>query len=82
MTVTAYSQQQFPGRGAHGQPVVGATAAASSNIPAFTVVWIAGVGARTINDRGHLGDTGHIDVFMATTAQAVQFGSSRREVCW
>lgn len=81
MTVTAYSRQMFPGMGAHGRPVVGETAAASSNIAAGAIVWIEGFGQRLINDRGVLGNTGWIDMFVETTAEAVQIGRSIRTVC-
>ena len=82
MTVTAYSQEQFPGATYSGEPTVpGVTAAASWNIPLATTVWIEGYGERRINDRGRLGSTGHVDILVATTREALQIGRSTRQVC-
>jgi 3D (Asp-Asp-Asp) domain-containing protein len=82
-TVTAYSQQQYPGTGADTTyPVVGVTAAASTNIPLGTLVTVQGVGTYRITDRGQLGSTGWIDIFMATTREAIDFGRQRLMVCW
>jgi 3D (Asp-Asp-Asp) domain-containing protein len=83
MTVTMYSAEQFPGAAYTGErPIVGQTAAASWNIPTGTLVWVEGLGQRTINDRGSgLGSTGHVDIFVATTAEARAFGRQRLDVC-
>ncbi len=62
------------------KPVPGQTVAASKDIPFGTMVWIEGIGIRTVNDRGGAIKRGRLDLCMATKEEALQFGRQRRKV--
>lgn len=87
-TVTAYSAEMFPGLTADGTTTtVGALArgehiaAGSWNLPFGTQVRIDGWKyTYTIRDRGYL-NARHIDVLVPTTAQALELGRERADVC-
>jgi len=58
-------------------------AAASRSIPLGATVEVAGVGAYRVADRGLLDEHGiTLDLLMATTAEARQWGSRPVTVCW
>lgn len=82
-TITAYSVEDFPGFTADGTPTIGNAgriAAASYDLPLGTYVSIDGLGVYRIADRGMLGHR-HIDVLMATTREALEWGRRQRLVC-
>lgn len=88
-SITAYSVQQYPGGMRNGLttgPHVGVAVAVGVDrrgnplVPLGTVVWIEGVGERTVMDTG-LGGAGWYDVLFQTTAEARQFGRQTRQVC-
>lgn len=62
------------------RPIPGQTVAAAKDIPFGTMVWIEGVGVRTVNDRGGAIKRGRLDLCMATKEEALQFGRQRRKV--
>jgi|LSQX01.2.fsa_nt_gb 3D (Asp-Asp-Asp) domain-containing protein len=62
------------------RPIPGQTVAADKSIPFGTRVWIEGVGARTVNDRGRAIKRGRLDLCMETRDEALQFGRQRRKV--
>jgi 3D (Asp-Asp-Asp) domain-containing protein len=87
--ITAFSVQQYPGQmrnELYSGPNVGTAVAVGVDrsgaplVPLGTVVWIEGVGERTVMDTGH-GGAGWFDVLMQTTREAVQFGRQTRLVC-
>ena len=66
---------------ASGQvPVPNETVAASKDIPFGTMVWIEGIGIRTVNDRGGAIKRGRLDLCMATRDEAIAFGRQNRKV--
>jgi 3D (Asp-Asp-Asp) domain-containing protein len=87
--LTAFSVQQYPGQMRNGlvtgphvgvAVAVGIDRAGAPLVPLGTVVWIEGLGERTVMDTGH-GGAGWYDVLVATTAEARQFGRQTRAVC-
>ncbi|GEN35757.1 3D domain-containing protein [Aneurinibacillus danicus] len=59
---------------------VGYTVAAGRHIPFGTVLYIEGVGYRTVHDRGGAIKGNKIDVFVSSTKQARQFGRQSLDV--
>ena len=87
--VTAYSAEQYPGRTSDGTITVQAVrdgqyiAAASYRIPMGATVELDNHLAYRVADRGLLDEHGiTVDVLMATTAEARQWGARRMTVCW
>jgi 3D (Asp-Asp-Asp) domain-containing protein len=87
--ITGFSVQQYPGGMRNGLPTgphvgtavaVGVDRANNPLVPLGTVVWIDGVGERTVMDTG-LGGAGWYDVLFQTTAEARQYGRQQRLVC-
>jgi 3D (Asp-Asp-Asp) domain-containing protein len=81
--VTGYSVQEYPGLTTDGTPTpgaVGAIAAGGHAYPLGAWLWIDGVGARRIADRGHLGWT-QVDVLFQSTREAREWGRQQRTVC-
>lgn len=84
--ITAFSAEDYPGRMANGESTWAAlaagdwVAAGSNNLAIGTVVEVVGVGQYRLADRGYLG-TRHLDLLMATTAEAIAWGVQVREVC-
>lgn len=85
-TITAYSAEDYPGVMANGTTTGSAlvrgirVAAGSRNLELGARVSVSGVGDVEITDRGLLG-VRHIDLLMATTAEAITWGVQTREVC-
>lgn len=81
--ITAYSVEQYPGTTTDGTRTpgnAGVIAAASYNYALGTFITVEGLGTYRVADRGHLGPN-HIDVLMATTREAINFGRQSRLVC-
>jgi 3D (Asp-Asp-Asp) domain-containing protein len=86
-TITAYAASEYPGVTADGSTTTwGALnrgeqiAAASYNLPFDASVWVEGLGAARVADRGRLGPR-HIDWLVPTRGEALEIGRSVRTVC-
>lgn len=87
-TITAYSVEQFPGRtysGLSTQGQAGVIAAegrpGSHHFAIGTWIDIDGVGVYRVEDRGGGLIGRHVDILMATTREALNFGRQQRTVC-
>ena len=70
-----------PSLSASGNKVVpGETAAAGSNIPFGTKIYVEGLGWRIVNDRGRLIGANDIDIAVRTKEESVKFGKQERLV--
>lgn len=85
--ITAYAASEYPGWTADGSTTTwGALnrgeqiVAASYNLPFDASVWVEGLGAARVADRGHLGAR-HIDWLVPDRATALEIGRSVRTVC-
>ncbi len=66
---------------ASGDKIVpGETAAAGSNIPFGTRIYVEGFGWRTVNDRGRLIGPNDIDLAVDTKTESLEFGKQQRLV--
>lgn len=77
--ITAYTWTGYPcANGSY--PQAGYTVACNS-LPMGTIVYIEGVGIRTVEDRGpaSMGDA-WVDIYMDTVDECVQWGSQSRQV--
>jgi 3D (Asp-Asp-Asp) domain-containing protein len=92
MNITMYAPLSAGAIGGHdysGDPslsysgervVPGKTAAAGSNIPIGTKIYIEGLGWRQVNDRGGAIGPNDIDLAVATKEEAIKFGLQQRLV--
>ena len=85
--ITGYAATDYPGTTADGSTTTVAAlsrgewiAAASRNVPMGATIEIDGIGSYRVADRGYL-DARHVDVLVATRAEAVALTSYRR-ACW
>ncbi|UNC91210.1 3D domain-containing protein [Candidatus Contubernalis alkaliaceticus] len=60
--------------------VPGETAAAGSNIPFGTKIYVEGLGWRIVNDRGRLIGANDIDIAVRTKEESLKFGKQERLV--
>ena len=92
MNITMYAPLSAGAIGGHdysGDPslsysgervVPGKTAAAGSNIPIGTKIYVEGLGWRQVNDRGGAIGPNDIDLAVATKEEAIKFGLQQRLV--
>lgn len=79
--VTAYSQEEFPGKTASGvKGVVGTTIACPRSIPFGSYVRSEAFGLRTCMDRLSPRFDARFDVFVSSTTDAFQWGKRKEEI--